>query len=98
VSWLLLRCRLTFPSLVCTEDSNPLRKLAKLGQRARERKVVAPRFDVDVEQIFPRPAADRPAFQLAQVDVAQREDAERLEERSRRTGQREDDRRLVGLG
>ena len=44
----------------------------------------------------PRAARDRPRFELRQVDVAQREHAQRLEQRARLVGQREHDRRLVG--
>ena len=51
-----------------------------------------------VEQVFPLAVRNRPRFELRQVDAAQREHAERLEQRARLVGQREHDRRLVGRG
>ena len=54
----------------------------------------APDREVEVEQVFPG-AAGRPRFELGEVDAAQREDAEGLEQRPGLVGQREDHRRLV---
>ena len=58
--------------------------------------LVARGGEIDVEQVLPGPARDRPRLELGQVDAAQREHAQRLEERARLVRQREDDRRLVG--
>ena len=69
-----------------------------MGQCSRASEIVAARVDFDVEEILPGTAAHRTAFELGQVDVAQGEDAQRLEERARRARQREHDRRLVGVG
>ena len=55
-----------------------------------------PTREVDVEQVFPRPPGHRPRLELGQIDVAQREHAQRLEQRARLVRQREDDRGLVG--
>ncbi len=50
---------------------------------------------IDVEQVFPLAIRDRPRLELRQVDAAQRKHADRLEQRARLVGQREDDARLV---
>ena len=67
---------------------------ARCDERAAAAELVLPDGEVQVEQVFPG-AAGRPRFDLGDVDVAQREHAQRLEQRAGRVGQREDDRRLV---
>ena len=59
------------------------RELGEVHERARAAQVLPADRDVDVEQVLPRPAADRARLDLGQIDVAQREDAQRLEERAR---------------
>ena len=51
--------------------------------------------NVEIEHVLPRASGNRPRFHLGDVDVAQREDAQRAKQRARRVRQREDHRRLV---
>ena len=71
---------------------------ARCASARRARHLVARGGQVDVEQVFPLAAGNRPRFELRQIDAAQREHAQRLEQRARLVRQREDDRRLVGDG
>ena len=64
-------------------------------QRALQPGVGAGRLDVHVERIFPGLSPQRPRLDLGQVDVAQREPGQRLEQRARLAVQREHHRRLV---
>src|SRR5688500_1935808 len=57
--------------LVCPQDPRPARELRQMCERARAVEIVAARFDFHVEEVLPRTPADRPAFQLGEVDVAQ---------------------------
>ncbi len=84
------------PARVGAERPQHRRELAQMRERARAGDLVARDAEVDVEQVLPRPAGDRPRFELGQVDAAQREDAQRLEERPGLVRQRKHDRRLVG--
>src|SRR5438093_1199401 len=84
------------PARVRAERAQHRRELAEMRERARAGHLVARDAEVDVEEVFPRPARNRPRLELRQIDAAQREDAQRLEQRARLVRQREDDRRLVG--
>ena len=93
-----LRCSFSLRSLVTAQDAGPLRELSEMGEGPRATEIVATRVELDVEEILPGSAAHRTAFELGEIDVAQREDAERFEQRAGRARQREHDRRLVGIG
>src|SRR5262245_36107511 len=86
-----------FPPAIRSQHAAPSRELAKLREGAGAGEVVASRFDVDVEQILPRSPSNRPALELAQVDVAQGEHTEGLEQRAWRAGERKHESRLVGV-
>ena len=70
------------PARVGAEHAQHRRELGEVRERAGAAQLVARRRDLGVEQIFPGPAGNRTRLQLQQVDVAQREDAQRLEERA----------------
>ena len=72
-------------------------ELGQIRQRPLAAGVGAGDLDVHVERVFPRPPAQRTRFELGQVDVAQREPRQRLEQRARLAVQGEDDGRLVGV-
>ena len=78
------------------EDAEHRRELRQVRQRPRTREIVARGRQIRVEEVLPLAAGNRPRFELRQIDAAQREHAERLEERARLVGEREDERRLVG--
>src|SRR5271166_6039186 len=66
-----------------------------MSQRVAGGFVIAPQ-DVDEENILPGMAAHGPRFDLAEVDIAQGEDAERLEENARQILQGKANGRFVG--
>ena len=51
-----------------------------MHQRPRARQVLAGRRQIGVEQILERAVRNRPRLELGQIDVTEREDAERLEQ------------------
>src|SRR5277367_5833387 len=56
-----------------------IRYLAEVTQGIARRFVIAAQ-EIDIENIFPGPAAHGPRFDLAEADVAQRKHAQRLEQ------------------
>src|SRR5438105_1836930 len=79
-------------------DAQHFDEVAYLGQVTDRvaRGSVAPAEYVDVEVVLPRMSLDRARFDLAQADVTQGEDAERLKERTRNILHREGQRGLIG--
>ena len=63
------------------EDFNELRDLAQMAEGVAGGFVVAAK-EVSVEDVFPGASAHGARLDLAEADVAQSEDAERLEQRS----------------
>ena len=84
------------PARVGAKRAQHRRELAEVRERARARHFIARRGEVHVEQVLPGAAGDRPRFELGEVDASQREDAQRLEQRSRLVRQREHDAGFVG--
>src|SRR5271170_2183514 len=74
---------------------NKLRYLAQMSQGVPRRLVIATQ-EVYIENILPGASAQGARLDLAQADVAQREDAERFEERSRKVLNLESNGGLVG--
>src|SRR6476660_6325321 len=83
------------PSGVRAERPERRGELCKVNHRARALEILAGGGHIEIEEVLPWPARHRAGFQLGQIDVAQREYAQGLEERAGRTLEREDDARLV---
>src|SRR4051812_16882031 len=73
-----------------TKHTDHGRKLAKVREGAGAREVVARRRQIDVEQVFPFAAGNRPRLQLREIDAAQGDRGERLEQRAWFVRERED--------
>jgi hypothetical protein len=78
-----------------SEDFYELRDLAQMAEGVAGRFVVAAK-EVNVEDVFPGASAHGARLDLAEADVAQGEDAKRLEQRSGQVLYLERDRSLVG--
>ena len=84
------------PAWIRAERSKRGRELRQVNHRARALQILARGGDIEIEQILPGPSRHGARFELGQIDVAQREHAQRLEQRAGRALQREDEARLVG--
>src|SRR5687767_4349619 len=68
------------PPRVGTERPHPASELGEVDDGAAALEFVATGSQVRVEHVLPWKAARRPRLELREIDVAQRENAERLEE------------------
>src|SRR5882672_10112928 len=84
------------PPRIRAERSKRGSELRQVDHRARTLQIFAGCRDVEIEQVLPWTSGDRPRLELRQIDVAQREHTQRLEQRARRALEREDEARLVG--
>src|SRR5262245_56736997 len=93
-----LLCRIAaLPARVRAERAHRARELSQVDERARATEIVTAYRKVDVKEVFPRTPANRTGLDLGEVNLAQREHRERLEQRTGLVGKREDHGRLVGL-
>ncbi len=69
-------------------------KLAQVLQRMGGAGFAGGTAQVDIEQVFPKGTRLRTGFDLAQIDIPQGKNAQRLEQRARDVIQRKDDRSL----
>src|SRR3954470_14339091 len=57
------------PARIRSERPQRRCEFAEVPQGARARQLVGRRGEIDIEQVFPRPALNRPRFELRQIDA-----------------------------
>src|SRR5262249_35706657 len=87
---------LWLPGAVAAQRPDPVAEFLEIRDRALKARQRPRGLDVHVEGVLPRLAAERTRLDLGEVDVAQRESRQRLEERARPAREREHHRCLVG--
>src|SRR4029079_9317625 len=93
------RRRLAFglaPARIRSERAQRSPELRQVQDSARAGEIVARGGDVGVEAVLPGAPRHGPRFELGEIDPAQREDAQGLEQRAGLAAEREDHARLVG--